>query len=164
MVHRSVLACVAMALSGCTAAPGPAAQAEYAIVAPDRVIAENLDPPAPPPFDPSRLRALEPLPPGPLAVGPLAASPLALRALAVAEAEATDAPASAVQTPVAQRLSRSVTLVPAPAILLPVNPIRPILLERLTLAAGPFTWGSACRAGDRSACIMAQAVGPDRGP
>ena len=49
----------------------------------------------------------------------------------------------------------------APAV--PAYVARPMPLYR-PYAMQPLTWGAACRSGDQSACIMAQAEGPNRGP
>lgn len=44
------------------------------------------------------------------------------------------------------------TMADRPAVMPAAYPVRPL------------TWGAACRLGDMSACIMAQAEGPNRGP
>lgn len=144
------------------------------------------------PFDTSRLAALGPLDP-PAATEPATPIVLATPPILVVEPPAPavvmieappriapivsppvivvaePAPAPAPNEPVRLALTAAPPTPAVPAI--PDAPrirLVPLLVAPVVLVARPvvgrLTWGAACRSGDVSACIMAEAEGPNRGP
>ncbi len=181
MVRWAILG---MTVAACSAPLAPIATAP----APGYVLAEPLAPPVPvaaPPFDASRLSALQPIQPVAEAEAieapsriVIASRPAETASLVIMARPAEPSPVRVVLVPAPEivRIDPSVRIIPEPApVVIAAAPAPPVLVRlpaplyvpappSLTVfTTRPTTWGAACRRGDASACIMAQAVGSNSG-
>ena len=143
------------------------------------------------PFDARRLSALQPIQPVAEAEAieapsriVVASGPAETASLVTLARPAEPSPVRVMLVPAPElvrpvppgRTDPPIRLVPEPApVVIAEAPAAPVLVRLPTplyapasppltvFATRPTTWGAACRQGDASACIMAQAVGSNRG-